>query len=374
MQNEKTISGQFNEDIAPYDFIQVRIKQGDKVEIRFEDLEIKIPKEERVLIENANILIQEGDRIGFTGPNGGGKSSLFRSIRELTSAGSGKITITLPDGKDIFVASQEIRKAPTTLPGILSYPNDPSRYTHAEFEQALKDAEYAQGIVQLPWNAVAPENIVRFGKMLVDDALRNFKTPLSGESIEQVTESFSQKLDKILKMPEPLQDYYTPEIHKQVITELTDYMRAQFTQAAQENGPEQKTSTLHFPGYTGRKIARRVGGSVPNMMDGWLLQGHRMRLSGGEQQKLGFARMFLHAPHTAIYLLDEVTPALKEDMAHTLYNRLFNDKAKGATAISIIHNENLLRHHTHHMKLDNNKHVSIAPVNQEQHPAYIPEL
>jgi ABC transport system ATP-binding/permease protein len=48
---------------------------------------------ERVLLQDANLLINEGDRIGLLGPNGSGKTTLLRIIAGLETAVSGNLTI-----------------------------------------------------------------------------------------------------------------------------------------------------------------------------------------------------------------------------------------------------------------------------------------
>ncbi|MFG6465073.1 ABC transporter ATP-binding protein/permease [Roseateles sp. BYS87W] len=55
-------------------------------------------------------------------------------------------------------------------------------------------------------------------------------------------------------------------------------------------------------------------------------------LSGGEQQRLAFARLLVHAPRLAI--LDEATSALDDANQQRLYERL---RARGTTLISIAH-------------------------------------
>ena len=55
-------------------------------------------------------------------------------------------------------------------------------------------------------------------------------------------------------------------------------------------------------------------------------------LSGGEQQRLAFARLLVHAPRVAI--LDEATSALDDANQKRLYERL---RERGTTLISIAH-------------------------------------
>ena len=138
------------------EYVFVYEHTGEQAEIRFEDVTIKTPLEDKVLIENLSFTLSQGQRAGLTGPNGGGKSSKFRNITELVSSGKGRIHITLPEGKRLFTASQDMRKPHSTLPGLMAYPNDPATYTHAQYEQAMDDAGLSAFKKHLPWHAVEP--------------------------------------------------------------------------------------------------------------------------------------------------------------------------------------------------------------------------
>ena len=48
---------------------------------------------ERQLLEDANLLINEGDRIGLIGVNGSGKSTLLRLLAEADAPDSGSVTV-----------------------------------------------------------------------------------------------------------------------------------------------------------------------------------------------------------------------------------------------------------------------------------------
>jgi putative ATP-binding cassette transporter len=91
---------------------------------------------------------------------------------------------------------------------------------------------------------------------------------------------------------------------------------------------------VHLP-----HLAERVGG-----LDA--VQDWEKLLSVGEQQRLAFGRVLVHAP--SIVILDEATSALDSGNEASLYGRL---RENGTTLISIAHRAAVLRHHTHVLRL-----------------------
>ncbi|MGO4477201.1 ABC transporter ATP-binding protein/permease [Massilia sp. 2TAF26] len=91
---------------------------------------------------------------------------------------------------------------------------------------------------------------------------------------------------------------------------------------------------VHLP-----QLAERVGGLEA-------VQDWEKLLSVGEQQRLAFGRVLVHAPR--IVILDEATSALDSGNEASLYGRL---RDSGATLISIAHRPAVLRHHTHVLHL-----------------------
>ena len=86
-------------------------------------------------------------------------------------------------------------------------------------------------------------------------------------------------------------------------------------------------------------LAERVGGL--DAVHDW-----EKLLSVGEQQRLAFGRVLVHAP--SIVILDEATSALDSGNEESLYARL---RDSGITLISIAHRAAVLRHHTHVLRL-----------------------
>ncbi|MEW6762808.1 MAG: ABC transporter ATP-binding protein/permease [Pseudomonadota bacterium] len=87
------------------------------------------------------------------------------------------------------------------------------------------------------------------------------------------------------------------------------------------------------------RLAERAGG-----LDA--VQDWDKLLSVGEQQRLAFGRVLVHAPR--IVFLDEATSALDSSNEAALYALL---RAKGTTLVSIAHRPAVLRHHTHVLRL-----------------------
>lgn len=77
-------------------------------------------------------------------------------------------------------------------------------------------------------------------------------------------------------------------------------------------------------------------------------------LSPGEQQRLGWARVFLHKPE--VLFLDEATSALDEAMQQRLYEAI-EKKIPGVTTISIAHRSEL--HEYHRQRIDFTPRVSV---------------
>ncbi len=83
-------------------------------------------------------------------------------------------------------------------------------------------------------------------------------------------------------------------------------------------------------------------------------------LSGGEQQRLGFARLMYHKPRFA--LMDESTSAMDVDLeAHCMSLCL----RSGVTCVSVGHRPSLVRFHKYMLKLDGRGGSTFAPIDAE---------
>ena len=350
-------SNNFNETApAPsrdYVFTSKTDADTSDIAIQLDGTTVKVQTEDVTLIDNATLTINKGAKVAFTGPNGSGKTSLFRVIRELWDHGTGDVGISAAfnDGNTLC-ASQEIRKTPTTLPGLLSYPKNADAYAEEDYEAVLKEVGLDAAIAHLPWNAVKPENVVRIARTFIEKELEEYKGIVSPGCAKDMLESFRKTMLKKFSMPRVLEDYATDEQMNAIVDALTDYAATRL-----ESDPKKQDILVLFASRAGRIAAKKVAEQAKYAVDGWLLQGQRMPLSGGQQQKLIFARKLLQKPE--LLLLDEVTSALKGDAAHERLGHLF-EQLPNSTASAIIHDESLLTHFTHHMQLDDNKKLTIT--------------
>lgn len=330
-------------------------QKGDKTEIRIRDLSVNTPMENRSLIKHANLTIKSGDRVAFTGPNGGGKSSLFRAIRGLNSEGGGSISVNLAEEKEIFYAAQEIRRTPATLDYLMAYPHFPDHYNREDYEDALRKAGLSQAVAHLPWNAATARNIVPLVRPQLEWEFRNLKGRLSQGAVDTIVSSFKKRLEKSQLIPKALNIYDTEELNDELVETLGDIAAEILTP-----DPKQPQDLILFPRRLGRKKAKSMQENMAGIIDGWLLQGHRLTLSGGEQQRMVFARAFMQAAETGLLLMDEPTSALKSDTAHELIGKLFETIPEDCATIAIVHDNSLLRHFTHHLELGHDKTLTLT--------------
>ncbi|CAF1223102.1 unnamed protein product [Rotaria sordida] len=96
-----------------------RIRTQDGI-IKFENVKLMTPNGD-VLIENLNFTVQSGQNVIVVGPNGCGKSSLFRTIGELWPLASG--TLTKPGSGHLFYIPQKPYMTIGTLRDQIIYPD-----------------------------------------------------------------------------------------------------------------------------------------------------------------------------------------------------------------------------------------------------------
>eukprot|EP00401_Gymnodinium_catenatum_P073223 CAMPEP_0117510696 /NCGR_PEP_ID=MMETSP0784-20121206/28122_1 /TAXON_ID=39447 /ORGANISM="" /LENGTH=586 /DNA_ID=CAMNT_0005306339 /DNA_START=390 /DNA_END=2150 /DNA_ORIENTATION=- len=116
-------------------------------DLKFEHVSVYRP-DGTLLVKDLNFTISAGHRVLITGPNGCGKSSLFRVIRKLWPLVEG--TITMPAEKDIYFLSQVNFVPHGTLRDLVLYPQS---------EAAMKSSGRSDDDVRrcLKWAHVSPE-------------------------------------------------------------------------------------------------------------------------------------------------------------------------------------------------------------------------
>lgn len=97
---------------------------GDNVLMRINQLRLDTPDRKRVLIDNLDLTIHEGQHLLISGSSGCGKSSLLRAIAGLWTAGSGSITRVTDD--EVYFLPQRPYCALGSLKDQLLYPSTES--------------------------------------------------------------------------------------------------------------------------------------------------------------------------------------------------------------------------------------------------------
>eukprot|EP00928_Gymnodinium_smaydae_P022997 TRINITY_DN19146_c0_g1_i1.p1 TRINITY_DN19146_c0_g1~~TRINITY_DN19146_c0_g1_i1.p1 ORF type:complete len:718 (-),score=160.44 TRINITY_DN19146_c0_g1_i1:7-2160(-) len=122
-----------------------KFKKGK--DLRFEHVSVYKP-DGTLLVRDLNFEVTRGQRVLVTGPNGCGKSSLFRVIRKLWPLVEG--TITMPEEKDIHFLTQVNFVPDGTLRDLVTYPD--SREQMVAAGRSDEDVRLA-----LRWAHVSPE-------------------------------------------------------------------------------------------------------------------------------------------------------------------------------------------------------------------------
>ena len=70
--------------------VEVHLNVSDRPLIRIESLEFK--REDRIILHDVNLIVNHGDFVAITGPNGGGKTTMLRIILGLLKPTSGSVS------------------------------------------------------------------------------------------------------------------------------------------------------------------------------------------------------------------------------------------------------------------------------------------
>jgi len=122
-----------------------QFKRGEV--LKFEHVSVYKPGG-MLLVKDLNFAVERGQRVLVTGPNGCGKSSLFRVIRGLWPLVEG--TITMPDPKEVHFVSQVNFVPVGTLRDVVIYP-------HRKQEMEASGRTDADIFECLRWAHISPE-------------------------------------------------------------------------------------------------------------------------------------------------------------------------------------------------------------------------
>jgi len=107
----------------------------------FEDVSVLL-SDGRVVIAEATVEIEPGERVLIVGESGAGKSTLFRAVAGLWRWGSG--TIRLPETDTMMFMPQRPYLPLGTLRAAIAYPDAPDAFTTAEIEGVVKRVGLAE--------------------------------------------------------------------------------------------------------------------------------------------------------------------------------------------------------------------------------------
>lgn len=113
----------------PKQSIQLKLQKmpysnGENILMQIKQLRLVTPDYKRVLIDNLDITIREGQHLLISGSSGSGKSSLLRAIAGLWTAGAGSITRVTDD--EVYFLPQRPYCALGSLKDQLLYPSTES--------------------------------------------------------------------------------------------------------------------------------------------------------------------------------------------------------------------------------------------------------
>ena len=112
----------------------------------------------RVVISDATVEIEPGDRVLIVGESGAGKSTLFRALAGLWPWGSG--TIRLPDPDSMMFMPQRPYLPLGTMRAAITYPDPPDAFETAEVTAVVKRVGLAEFLPTLDFESRAGQELL----------------------------------------------------------------------------------------------------------------------------------------------------------------------------------------------------------------------
>jgi vitamin B12/bleomycin/antimicrobial peptide transport system ATP-binding/permease protein len=106
-----------------------------KPELSLQDVQVRLPSG-RLLLEDVDLAIRQGESVLLRGPSGSGKTTLFRVLAGLWPFGKGHIA--LPGDARVLFLPQRPYLPIGTLREVLSYPEAPDHYTDEACREVLE--------------------------------------------------------------------------------------------------------------------------------------------------------------------------------------------------------------------------------------------
>jgi putative ATP-binding cassette transporter len=118
----------------------IDVQPDDARAVRAEHLDLTLPNG-RVLLADAALAIEPGERLLVAGPSGAGKSTLFRTLAGIWPYGRG--TVRVPRGARVLFLPQKPYIPIASLRDAVAYPGAPGEFDDATVRAALADVGLA---------------------------------------------------------------------------------------------------------------------------------------------------------------------------------------------------------------------------------------
>ncbi|CAD7958995.1 unnamed protein product [Amoebophrya sp. A25] len=288
--------------------------------VRFVALTIETP-EGRLLVKNLNLMVRQGTRVLVSGPNGCGKTSLFRTISGLWQPKFGQVIVSAPGEREAWKASElssaKDTKENTSVDANLSCE---SKYKLLENNPVLRFLD----------RKLDPAGPGRTAMRSLTAGTRFIRSTFSGTSSTEGRHD-GHYFERQHQRDRATQIFYLPQSPYVCVGSLIDNIWYPKLPRPDDREARERILSLLASVELSQVIISRA---EETGLD-W-----SQMLSGGERQKLSFARVLFHAP--AFAALDEATSAVSQDAQENLYRLL---AASRVTYFSIAHRPEVRKYH-----------------------------